>query len=245
MAMNAAQARQMLSASIAKPNLITQVVPSPFTLKFDRTIQRLISAGFLGDILAVDVFDQGSFLDLDAPLHWRQDIDLSGSNIMTLGIWYEAVLRWVGEAQKVSAVGTTFVKLRRDPEKDTMRAVQIPEHINVTAEMVCGAQAHFSISRAAGFGRPSEASIYGSLGTLRLLDGKLFGASRTQTALQEIAIPPDEAGGWRVEEEFINAIRGIEPIARTTFLDGVKYMEFTEAARRSMAEGRTVTLPLT
>ena len=47
-----------------------------------------------------------------------------------------------------------------------------------------------------------------------------------------------------MEEEFINAIRGLEPVTHTTFEDGVKYMEFTEAAIRSAAEGRAIPLPL-
>jgi predicted dehydrogenase len=244
LAMNARQAHEMLAASLLKPHLVAQVVPSPFTLNFDRTIQRLIAEGYLGEVLAVEVFDQGVFVDEDAPLHWRQDIDLSGYNMMTLGIWYEAVMRWVGEARIVTAMGKTHVRMRRDPQNGRMRAVHIPEHIDVTAAMACGAQAHFAISRLAGFGRLSEAALYGSRGTLRLVDGKLLGGQRSDPGLAEITIPAPEAGGWRVEEEFINAIRGTEKISHTTFTDGVKYMEFTEAALLSMAQGRAVSLPL-
>ena len=47
-------------------------------------------------------------------LHWRQDFDLSGMNVMTMGIWYEAILRWVGAASRVSAAGKTFVRMRKD-----------------------------------------------------------------------------------------------------------------------------------
>jgi len=43
-----------------------------------------------------------------------------------------------------------------------------------------------------------------------------------------------------VEEEFVNALRGVEKITRTTFEDGVRYMEFTEAVARSAATGRVV-----
>jgi predicted dehydrogenase len=46
--------------------------------------------------------------------------------------------------------------------------------------------------------------------------------------------------GWRVEEEFVNAIRGREKVSRTTFEDGVRYMEFTEAVARSAALGQAV-----
>jgi hypothetical protein len=62
--------------------------------------------------------------------------------------------------------------------------------------------------------------------------------------LQEIPIVPEKAGSWRVEEEFINAIRGKEEIKLTTFADGVKYMEFTEAVARSAALGKAINLPL-
>jgi predicted dehydrogenase len=57
-------------------------------------------------------------------------------------------------------------------------------------------------------------------------------------------IPPEEHGRWRVEEEFINAIRGREKVTRTRFEDGVRYMEFTEAVIRSAQSGQAVNLPL-
>ena len=51
-------------------------------------------------------------------------------------------------------------------------------------------------------------------------------------------------GYWRVEEEFIGAIRGQEHVVHTTFSDGVKYMEYTEAVSRSIQEQKTINLPL-
>ena len=41
--------------------------------------------------------------------------------------------------------------------------------------------------------------------------------------------PPEKRGGWRVEAEFIGAIRGEETVRLTDFASGVRYMEFTEA----------------
>lgn len=243
MAMNASEARAMRAAAQAKPQLVAQVVPSPFTLRVDTTIQRLIADGFLGDILAVRVRDGSSFLNPDAELGWRQNADLSGVNVLSLGIWYEATLRWVGEATRVMAMGKTFRRMRKDGE-GRMRAVRVPEHVDVVADLACGAQAHFGISSVTGLAGPPEASLFGSAGTLRWSGDKLYGGRRDATELHEIAIPDDQAGGWRVEEEFINAIRGREPITHTTFDDGVKYMEFTEAVARSMLEARAVNLPL-
>jgi predicted dehydrogenase len=162
---------------------------------------------------------------------------------MSLGIWYEAIMRWVGEATRVTAMGKTFVKSRKDGQ-GIARAVRIPEHIDVTADMACGAQAHFQVSSVTGHAGPNEAFLFGSEGTLRFAEGKLFGGGRDDESLSEIAISSDEEGGWRVEEEFVNAIRGTEVITHTTFEDGVKYMEFTEAVARSMATGEAIPLPL-
>lgn len=117
MAMNAQEARSMLAAARQHPELVTQVVPSPFTLSVDKTIVRLIREGYLGRILAVEVrATSGVFLDTESPLHWRQDAELSGVNVMSLGIWYEALVRWIGVATEVRAHGRVFVRTRRDPQ---------------------------------------------------------------------------------------------------------------------------------
>ena len=126
MAMNAREANEMLAAAQAKPHLVAQIVPSPFTLRVDKTIQRLIAEGYLGDLLAIDLHaGGGAFLNPEAPLHWRQNMDLSGFNVMTMGIWYEALLRWVGEATRVMAMGKTIVKLRLDPQTNTMKPARV------------------------------------------------------------------------------------------------------------------------
>ena len=62
--------------------------------------------------------------------------------------------------------------------------------------------------------------------------------------MKPIEIPTDKTYGWRVEEEFIGAIRGQEPVRRTSFVDAVNYMDFTEAVHISSREGRRVYLPL-
>lgn len=242
MAMNATQARTMLEASRARPHLVTQIVPSPFTLRVDRTVQRLIREGYLGDILALEVSDGGAFVDEDAAMHWRDDRDLNGLNTMSLGIWYESIMRWIGAARRVTAMGKTFVKMRHDPETDRMRAVHVPDHLDVIADMACGAQARFGISNVTGLSGRREAWVFGSEGTLRFADDTLYGGQRGDDQLSEIPIPPEEEGGWRVEEEFVNAIRGREPITYTTFEDGLKYMAFTEAVIRSMMEDRAIPL---
>jgi predicted dehydrogenase len=125
-----------------------------------------------------------------------------------------------------------------------MCAARVPEHIDVLAEMDCGAQAHIQISSVTGLAGAAEAWLFGSAGTLRFSGGHLYGGQRGDSELKEISVPPEQAGGWRVEQEFVNAIRGQETITHTSFEDGAKYMEFTEAVARSMASGAAVALPL-
>ena len=243
MAMNAREARIMRMASRQKTHLIAQIVPSPMTLRVDNTIKRLIAEGYIGDVLAIEARAGGAFLDSESPLQWRQDFDLSGLNIMSMGIWYEALMRWVGEATRIMAMGKTFVKMRPDAD-GVMRSVRIPEHIDVVGDLACGAQLHIQVSTVAGLAGAPEVYVFGSNGTLRFSGNKLYGGQKDDTELSEIDIPDTEAGGWRVEEEFVNAIRGNEVITHTDFDTGVKYMEFTEAVTRSMQSGTAITLPL-
>lgn len=243
MAMNAREAHKMREVARQKTHLIAQIVPSPMTLRADNTIKRLIAEGYIGDVLAVEARAGGAFLDSEAPLQWRQDFDLSGLNIMSMGIWYEALIRWVGEATRIMAMGKTFVKMRPDAD-GVMRAVRIPEHIDVVGDLECGAQLHIQVSNVAGLAGAPEVYVFGSNGTLRFSGNQLYGGQKADTELTEIDIPDSEAGAWRVEEEFVNAIRGEEVITHTDFETGVKYMEFTEAVTLSMQSGTAITLPL-
>ena len=248
-AMNAAEARQMLAASRARPHLVTQVVPGPTTFAADPMIMHLLADGYIGELQAMDVRVSTGFIDRDGPLHWRMNRDYSGLNILTMGIWYECISRWVGPARSVMARTRVAVPYRMDPERGERRAVEVPDHVEVLADLANGAIARMHWSAVAGFMPGPEAWLFGSEGTLRLEvrgrnDLVLSGARRGDKELKPIAIPPDKTYSWRVEEEFIGAIRGQEPVRRTSFADAVAYMDFTEAVHISSREGRRVYLPL-
>lgn len=55
----------------------------------------------------------------------------------------------------------------------------------------------------------------------------LLCGKKGENKLKSIEIDKESEGYWRVEEEFINAIRGLEKVKLTTFNQGVDYMEFT------------------
>ena len=89
--------------------------------------------------------------------------------------------------------------------------------------------------------------LYGDDGTIKYQlspQDRLWAAKRGDAELQPVDIPPDEEYSWRVEQEFIEAIRGQCEIELTSFAAGVRYMEFTEAVVRSAQSGTAVDLPL-
>ena len=243
MAMNAAEGRQMLEASRKAPQLVAQLVPAPHTLEVDRVLKKLLAEGYAGEVHAVEVqgTQQARFAELGDAMHWRQDIRLSGNNVLNMGIWYEAMMRWLGPARRVMAMTKIAVPKRKD-ETGAWHEVKVPDHIDILATFPGNAVAHMRFSSLTALAPPPEAWIFGSEGTLRVeVDAKrLLGGRRGDKALAEIAIPADQRIGWRVEEEFVNALRGREKITHTSFEDGVRYMEFTDAVARSVAGGQAV-----
>lgn len=242
-AMDASEAREMLASANAHPALVSHLVPAPLSLEVDNSVIRLIDDGFIGEFVAIDVTHRtGAFSDPDAPLHWRQDERLSGNNIMTLGIWYESVMRWAGPAKTVSAVGKVVVDTRSE-NVGTHRVV-IPDHLDVVATMANGAQLDMRLSSVTGLDDEVGATIFGTEGTIHFDGTSLTVGRKGDQELQPFEIPEGEVRGWRVEEDFIAAIRGEGGPAPSDFETGVRYMEFTDAVWQSMKEKVSVSLPL-
>jgi predicted dehydrogenase len=217
-------------------------VPAPHTLETDSTMTELIQQGYVGDVLAVELqAAQGPWVDPMAPLHWRQDITLSGHNFLNMGIWYEAMCRWLGHVKRLTAMTRVSVPKRKDAEGKT-RDVKVPDLADILAELPGGGIAHMRFSAVTALAPSPEVWIFGTEGTIRLeADAKrLSGGRKGDSALKEIVIPKEKRVGWRVEEEFVNAIRGKEKVTRTSFEEGVRYMEFTDAVTKSATTGQTV-----
>jgi predicted dehydrogenase len=243
MAMNATEGRRMLEASRKAPQLIAQLVPAPHTLEVDRTLKQLIAEGYAGTLHAVEVqgTQQARFAEQGDSLHWRQNIAMSGNNILNMGIWYEAMMRWLGPAGRVMAM-TKIATPKRKDEAGQWHEVKVPDHVDILVNFKSGPVAHLRFSSLTALAPPPEAWIFGSDGTLRLESDakKVWLGRRGDKALAEVPIPKEQRIGWRVEEEFVNAIRGREKITRTNFEDGVSYMEFTDSVTKSMTEGRAI-----
>lgn len=248
MAMNAAEAHRMLAASRKHRELVCQIVPSPFGLRAHRTVLELLDTGFIGELREVVVFATSDQLaDAETPIGWRQVRELSGLNMLSLGIVHETVMRWVPQPVRVMAQVRAFISERLDPATGLRRRVGTPDSVQVLATLQGGAHAVYHVSGVARFGLGTQVQLYGSEGALKYElapDDRLWGARRGDAALREIEIAPEKSLGWDVEAEFIGAIRRQRPVQFSDFATGVQYMEFTEAVARSAATAAAVNLPL-
>ena len=243
MAMNLEEARQMHAAS-KKTDKVSMIVPAPIWLETEATILNMVSEGQFGDILDIQVCGFSGGYDPQAPLHWRQRKELSGNNIITMGILNETVHRYAGTESSVSAFGTVFTSERLDPETGSLGTADVPESIGIIAHMQGGATAVYHVSNVTHGASETSMAVYGTKGSFKLDDGAWVALS-SDSGFRPLEVPASEQGRWRVEEEFVEAVTEGKPVTHTSFEDGVKYMEFTEAVNVSMQEGRKVELPLT
>jgi predicted dehydrogenase len=245
MANDAAEAREMFDASLRHPDLVCQLVPTSTSYVLDNVLSRLIRDGLLGELLSVEIQRVGrSFPDFDGELDWRHDIEYSGYNALNLGSTYESMMRWVGRGTRVMAMAKTHVAFRRDAS-GMPRSVHIPDHFDILYELPNGAQVHMRMSETTGLSAGNQTWLHGSEGTIhvdarqRILTGR-----RGDADLAEVPNPPEGRAYYRVEEEFVNAVRGVEEVTQLPFEAGVHYMEWTEAVLRSARTGEAVHLPL-
>ncbi len=245
MSMNLREAKAMY-AKARETGLATQVCPSPLGIKGDPTLRRLIREGYLGEVYNISFRSLDSdFCDPESPLHWRQVARYSGLNALAVGMRIEWIHRWFGYAKSLTSQVGTFIKARPLADGRGYGPVERPDTVNVLCQMENGASGAFLFSGVTRHRNEQRVEAYGSDGTLiyDTITSTLWGGRADDTGLSEIPIPEDDARAWRVEQDFIDAIRTGRP-AESTFYEGVKYMEFTEAIFRSVETGGRVTLPL-
>jgi predicted dehydrogenase len=248
MARNLAEAQAMHAASKSAPGLVAQIVPSPFGLVHHQFVKRLIDDGFLGELREVVVLGaDNQFWDESKPFHWRQDAEISGFNVLTLGILHETACRYIPATTRVFAQSATFEPIRPAATGDAKHRVTVPESLQALTQIEGGARGVYHFSGMFLHGPGKQIHLYGRKGTIKFVFGaeeQVYTGRMGDPELTRIELPPHARGGWRVEEEFIRAIRGEETVQFTDFSSGVRYMEFTEAIARSLESALPVTLPL-
>ena len=243
MSSDAGNAEAMLVASQAHPDLVGQIVPSPLDLRLGPTITRMIAEGALGEILEVHVrVLNGTGLDPETPLHWRQRVDYSGNNTMHLGLFQELLQRWLGDTTRLVAHHRVFVESRTDAESGERMSIGVPDSITIGADMAIGARATYHLSAVTAGVTTAEVVLYGTTGTLQWAMGDKAQWAPHGDEPKEIVPDSGTDLGWQVEADFARSIRDGAPVRLTSFPDGVRYMRFIDAARRSGTEGRAIDI---
>ncbi len=235
MARNLAEAQLMWEASISHPELVATLCPPPYGMKGDLTMQRLLDEGAIGTPHEIILHSMnGAWLDSSAPAHWRQQVEISGLNVLTFGIYVEVIQRWLGEIVQVQASGAVVI-----PERQGYK-IEIPDVLHVLCQFRNGARGSLHFSGVSAHAPQDGVEIYGSEGTLaynfatdEIRHGKVGGE------MNPVPIPASEAKAWTVEQDFINAVLNpTKPRPKPDFLEGIKYMRVVQAAAEAMESGK-------
>jgi predicted dehydrogenase len=231
MAMDLAEAEEMLAASRRYPELVTMLCPPPHGMRGDLLVQKLLAEEVLGrpHHLRLESLNSG-FLDPDAPAHWRQRIEISGLNTLTLGIYAEVLQSWFGAITGVFARGKVIQPMRRGYE------VVIPDLLTVLCTFANGMEGVLEFSAIDAQAPADRLEVYGDLGTLTYDFGSdVVHAGRIgDRALHVAEVTPDLETNWHVEDDFIAAVKSrgrINP--HPDFEDGVRYMRVVQAVADS------------
>ncbi len=231
MAMNLADAEDMLAASRACPNLVTMLCPPPQGLAADAFVKKLLAEKAIGDLRTMHLRSlTGAFLDPAKPAHWRQRREINGLNILTLGIHTEVLQRWFGPFTVTGAQGRAFVSVRDG------YTVRNPDAVQVLAHFDDGTLGTLEFSGVYA-GEPVESlQITGTTGVLTLNYAKDEIRLEQNGTSKLLTVPPELTRPWQVEADFIAAVRNLSaPRPHPTFADGVQYMAVVQRVNDALA----------
>lgn len=231
MAATLAEAERMWERAQSHPELVTAICPAPHGMKGGEMVKKLLAEGAIGvPFHALLHSFNAAWLDASQPAHWRQREEMSGIQILTLGIYTEVLQKWLGHIVEVEARGQVVI-----PEREGY-SVEIPDFVNVLARFRSGLEATMLFSGVAAHAPTDKLWLFGSEGTLsydfttdELCLGKAGGP------LEVVPVPTEMQREWTVERDFIQAVRDSSaPRPTPDFTEGVCYMRVVEAVWQAM-----------
>ena len=240
MAMDLAEAEEMLATAKRFPQLVTMLCPPPFGLRGDLLVKKLLAENYLGrpHHIRLQSFT-GAYLNADAPPHWRQRIEISGLNVLALGIYVEVLQRWLGPITGVYARGKTLHDVRQGYE------VIVPDMVTVLCTFANGAEGVLEFSGISALPPGDRLEVYGDSGTMTYDFGTdvVRAGKDGDRALHEVEITPDLEGEWSVEDDFLAAVKSRGRMRPSpTFEEGVAYMRVVQAVSDSRASNEWVPI---
>jgi predicted dehydrogenase len=240
MAMDLAEAEEMLATSKRYPELVTMLCPPPYGMRGDLLVKKLLAESSIGAPHDVRLHSfMGNYLNPEAPAHWRQKIEISGLNVLTLGIYVEVLQRWLGDIAGVFARGKILHGERRGYK------VIVPDLLNVLCVFENGAEGVLEFSGINACAPKDSVEIYGAHGTLNydFSNDAIRTGKHGEQDLHDVEIPPELVTEWRVEDDFLAAVKSkgrIRP--RPSFEEGVRYMRVVQAVADSRAGNEWVAI---
>jgi predicted dehydrogenase len=251
MALDAAEAAEMLAT--AEQRGVVHLVDHE--LRFNpnrRKVKSLIDDGFIGRprLAMITVVGSGR-ANPSQPWSWWSDLGQGGGLLNAQGSHQIDLLRyWLGEVESVSGTTRTFINERPTEDGGTFRTVTADDAATYTLRFASGAMGVITLTAAAAHGTGPRAELWGSEGTLRLDEERLWGARRGRevqemTDAETLAPAPGMDYGplWglsfiRLVDHLVSALLDGAPLApAATFLDGLKVQQVIDAVRASTREG--------
>ena len=240
MSMDLVEAEEMLATSKRFPELVTMLCPPPFGLRGDLLVKKLLAENYLGRPHHIRLRSfTGAYLNVDAPAHWRQRIEISGLNVLALGIYVEVIQRWLGPITGVYARGKILQDVRQGYE------VIVPDMLTVLCTFANGAEGVLEFSGVNALAANDRLEVYGDSGTMTYDFGTdaVHAGKMGDRDLHQVEITPDLEGEWQVEDDFLAAVKSrgrMRP--HPTFKDGVAYMRVVQAVADSRASNAWVPI---
>jgi predicted dehydrogenase len=240
MSMDLVEAEEMLAASKRFPELVTMLCPPPFGMRADLMIKKLLAENFIGKPHDIRMQSfTGVYLNPEAPAHWRQKIEISGLNVLTLGIYVEVMQRWLGDIVGVFARGKILNAERRGYH------VIVPDMLNVLCVFENGAEGVLEFSGVHAGAPNDRLRIFGDRGALLydFTNEHVRSVKYGGREMEEMNVPKELVTEWRVEDDFISAVKSkgrMKP--RPSFEDGLRYMRVVQAVADSRARNEWIDI---
>lgn len=213
--------------------------PAPYA-RGQKFVTHLLSSGYAGrprQVLAFCIMPDAA--DSTTPMLRRQDVNAFGPiNAWQLGLYWDVMAPWVGQARRVLAQASLFTPRRPESPGGPVVEVAYPDSMMAIAETDLDVTVFSYQNWAARFGT-NRIELYGEEGTLvyQQQGDVILGGQQGDDALATLPIPAELDDPWHVEADFVRLIRGELAAPSFSFLDGVRNMEYLEAVDRSLKAG--------
>ncbi len=231
------EAERMWEASMSFPDRVSALCPAPQGMKGGELVKKLLAEGAIGTPHQMTLHSMaGAWLDASAPAHWRQRVEVSGIQILTLGIFIEVMQRWLGDITEVAAHGRVLIPQRGG------YTVETPDFVNVLCKFRNGIEGTMMFSGVAAHAPSDKFHLHGSDGSLSydfVTDEVIIGRRGETPTL--VALPSELQREWTVERDFIAAVRDpAAPRPQPDFTEGIRYMRVVNGVWDSMDQRATV-----